>query len=515
MYNKYLAYFDPPQSGSNQHYKSLIKGVEVFIRNDLNKNNNKQNSMKTTLAAATESSHFGLYKYRNDAFMLKALENKYQTEELVLICYLPIFIRDAVIPKFVTHLAHSADKMADFAMQNEGTKNTLTTDIVNLFLSSDYENYAIQLLQQLSSRVLCPAQLCNKVYEQEKQLLTSWEALKKDIWSFFTSYPIEEKLMRLIFSVVTKTVLLLKMRLLVCITGFLPTSLELKPDIFSTHLENEGGDCHDIRHSILTAIVAGNQTLFKAVPAEQIYGDYYYSLSFQALQLKIEETLHFLPSRFHLGVIMDGNRRWGNQTGLPGHYFGTQKTEEFLQWLMKIKNIEEATLFCLSYDNLIKRSRSEIDDLEVLLRTYIAHLISSANKLSQELEILVIGEIDGLSETTQQALHALEETYNLKEPGNIPRIRRRLNLAIAYDPMKDAERFLKNPSGIGIGTKQLRTDIDYVIRCGDVIRTSGFFPLRTLYSEWLFLPTLWPDMTFNLFLDSLQNLGQRSRRYGS
>jgi undecaprenyl diphosphate synthase len=60
-----------------------------------------------------------------------------------------------------------------------------------------------------------------------------------------------------------------------------------------------------------------------------------------------------------------------------------------------------------------------------------------------------------------------------------------------------------------------RTQIDLVIRSGGQLRSSGFFPLQTLYSEWIYLDELWPDMTqehinqaINLFLTRKRNFGK-------
>jgi len=210
-----------------------------------------------------------------------------------------------------------------------------------------------------------------------------------------------------------------------------------------------------------------------------------------------DEKLSFLPDKLHLGIIMDGNRRWGKINHLPGHFFGCQKTEEVLQWFFKIQNIQELTLYCLSIDNLNKRDNHEIQSLERLLQIYLSKL-----QMQNQFKIKVIGETHLLSQETQRIIKFVEDN----QPHNdciMSKVQTKtLNLAIAYDPLND-------PIG-----KLLGKDIDYVIRFGNVMRTSGFFPLNTLYSEWLFLPILWPDINLKTFINCLIDLGKRERRYG-
>lgn len=95
----------------------------------------------------------------------------------------------------------------------------------------------------------------------------------------------------------------------------------------------------------------------------------------------------------------------------------------------------------------------------------------------------------------------------------MPSVRKRLNLAIAYDPVKDARRVTTVDADIS-PDNMLDSQIDWVIRCGDVQRTSGFFPLNTMYAEWTFLPQMWPEMTHQLFLNTLDSFTQRERRFG-
>ena len=56
---------------------------------------------------------------------------------------------------------------------------------------------------------------------------------------------------------------------------------------------------------------------------------------------------------YHMGIIMDGNRRYAKSLGLPkwkGHKFGAEKTESVIEWAYDL-NIPELTLYTFSAQN--------------------------------------------------------------------------------------------------------------------------------------------------------------------
>src|SRR5665811_1236924 len=70
----------------------------------------------------------------------------------------------------------------------------------------------------------------------------------------------------------------------------------------------------------------------------------------------------------HVGVILDGNRRWAKSFGEPaatGHQRGADKIAELLQWSEDV-GVEVVTLWMLSTDNLT-RAQSELDELLTII----------------------------------------------------------------------------------------------------------------------------------------------------
>ena len=405
------------------------------------------------------------HKYKHDPFIKSIIENPnmYNSEEIVLLGYLPIIIIKSS-PKII--------------QQN----------LEACFLGHTYKEHIKNILDKLNMK-----------------LITNWIFLKDELWIFIQSLLQEYMdIQRNLFKIILKTILLLKMRLLICIENFFPETLIIPKDIFKTYLcEEDLFDLPEIKHTILTIMMTMNQTLLHpGTVGERIYSDN------DILMNYITETFTFIPEDIHLGIIMDGNRRWGKVKRLPGHFFGTCKTEELLRWTLKITNIEELTLYCLSIDNLEKRNIEELQILETLLQIYLSQLIESKSTLQKNLEIIVIGEVERLSDKTRLLIDEIHKEYGEETKYR----RKRLNLAIAYDPIKDSKRILTEKN-TRFNT-YLRRPIDYVIRCGDVTRTSGFFPLNTIYSEWLFLSIMWPDMSYEILINCLKEFGDRQRRFG-
>lgn len=79
-------------------------------------------------------------------------------------------------------------------------------------------------------------------------------------------------------------------------------------------------------------------------------------------------------------------------------------------------------------------------------------------------------------------------------------------LALAYDPLKDISRKVESSTV---------DPIDLVIRTSGEKRTSGFFPIETLYSEWIFHPKLFPDFRMGDLTQALAEYSMRDRRYGA
>lgn len=201
----------------------------------------------------------------------------------------------------------------------------------------------------------------------------------------------------------------------------------------------------------------------------------------------------------HVGLIMDGNRRWARAHGHSdvgaGHRAGAEHLTDLLQWLAP-RGIDHASAYVLSADNIRKRSSLEVGFLFRLIENVIPERVRAAERW----RLHVSGDLDLLPPTTRQALlDAVDETC--ERPGH-------LTLAIGYDARSDILAALRRAVTALPGTdaadlsveavsKHLSggptKQIDLIIRTGGDARISGFFPWQSTRAELYVAQCAWPD----------------------
>ena len=227
----------------------------------------------------------------------------------------------------------------------------------------------------------------------------------------------------------------------------------------------------------------------------------------------------------HVGVIIDGNRRWARAFGNPpatGHEAGANKISEFLHWCDDI-GVEVVTVWMLSTDNL-SRPAEELDPLLAIIQQSVEELTEIGRW-----RIHPVGALDLLPGPTAEALkHA--ETATSKVDGML------VNVAVGYGgrrELADAVRsLLLEEAAKGISLEELadRVDVehiaehlytkgqpdpDLVIRTSGEQRLGGFLLWQSALSEFYFCEALWPDFRHVDFLRAIRSYAQRERRYGA
>jgi len=218
----------------------------------------------------------------------------------------------------------------------------------------------------------------------------------------------------------------------------------------------------------------------------------------------------------HLGIILDGNRRWAKERGLPafeGHRKGLGKIKEVAKWC-KEKGIKVLTLFIFSTENW-KRSKKEVDYLMVLAKRAMTVDVKEMTK--HGIKMRVIGERERLPESVQEAVEKAEKTTR-KNKEMI------LNFALSYggrgeivDAVKRIVKSKISPKRISekLISKNLWTsDLDLVIRTGKEQRLSNFLIWQAAYSELYFLKKYWPGFNKRDLNKALSEYARRQRRFG-
>jgi len=218
----------------------------------------------------------------------------------------------------------------------------------------------------------------------------------------------------------------------------------------------------------------------------------------------------------HLGIILDGNRRWAKEKGLSafeGHKKGLDNIKKVINWC-KEKGIKTLTLFVFSTENW-KRPKNEVDYLMKLAEKMELHF-NEASK--QNVKIRVIGQRDGLSPKVQKSINKLEElTKNNKAMT--------LNLALSYGGRAEIVEAVKsvikqkipvdNINEALISKNLWTSDLDLIIRTGKEQRISNFLIWQAAYSELYFLKKYWPDFNKKDLEEAISEYVRRQRKFGA
>jgi len=235
----------------------------------------------------------------------------------------------------------------------------------------------------------------------------------------------------------------------------------------------------------------------------------------------IDQNL-ILNRKLHVGLILDGNRRFAKKNGLSnGHLFGSFNAIRIIHYLYNY-GIKECTLYVLSYDNFIKRSSGEKKIIFTIIYSYLLELINYIVTCNN-VYVQFIGEIDILPENIRIRILDIKKLCETKNINDCYII----NYAIAYDgrreifySMKDI--FKENKYGMDINniisnsnSMWLKRDIDLVIRSGGTKRMSAFFPWQTTYSEWYFLNKFWPEVNEEDIYEIINNYNNTLLNFGA
>ena len=256
----------------------------------------------------------------------------------------------------------------------------------------------------------------------------------------------------------------------------------------------------------------------------------------------------------HIGIILDGNRRYAEKYGFDniskGHKKGADKLDEVLSWCLEL-DIKIVTVWALSTDNF-KRSKDEVEHLFEIIKSQLEYYIDSKFINENKIRISVIGKRELLPNDLMSAINKLEE--KTKDYSNL-----RLYIALGYggrqeicdalikfisDNISDVSRlnYAKNISEIDEDkinnyasnsedyyylsniitveniSKYLYAkdspDPDLIIRTSGEVRLSGFLLWQSAYSEFYFCDAYWPEFREIDFLRAIRSYQSRHIRAG-
>ena len=248
----------------------------------------------------------------------------------------------------------------------------------------------------------------------------------------------------------------------------------------------------------------------------------------------------------HVGVILDGNRRWAKSMGFgaaQGHKRGADKIEEFLGWAEQM-GVQVVTLWLLSTDNL-SRDPAELSPLLDI----IAHAVDELAETGRW-SLRLVGAVDLLPEPLAERLRAAVVRSRPASAGasesdgaaghavktaEVEGRRMQVNIAVGYggrQEIADAVReLLRERAAAGASLEEVaaslseeditehlytkgQPDPDLVIRTSGEQRLSGFLLWQSVHSEYYFCEVNWPAFRRVDFLRALRDFASRERRLG-
>lgn len=249
------------------------------------------------------------------------------------------------------------------------------------------------------------------------------------------------------------------------------------------------------------------------------------ALVYRAYERRLERDVRAGELPRHVGLILDGNRRWARAMGYEdtaeGHRRGAEKIDELLAWCIDL-DIPVVTLWLLSTENL-SRDPQEVGELLHVIEETVGRLARRP-----PWRIRALGALDLLPDSTRGALESAEE----RTAGRTGPL---LNIAVGYGGRQEiadaTRRMLEAFAAEGIDAAEAAKrvtpeeiarylytagipDPDLIVRTSGEIRLSGFLLWQSAHSEYYFCDPFWPDFRRIDFLRAVRAYQQRRRRFG-
>jgi tritrans,polycis-undecaprenyl-diphosphate synthase [geranylgeranyl-diphosphate specific] len=226
----------------------------------------------------------------------------------------------------------------------------------------------------------------------------------------------------------------------------------------------------------------------------------------------------------HIGIIIDGNRRWARARGMKpwmGHWKGVKNLEKILNDCLEL-NVPEVSVYTLSTENL-KRSKRELDELFKIFYHYFDEWEKEKDDgflEKYQVKVRFIGDLERLPPKLVRTMgRIMRKTAKYQK--------RALNILIAYgskfeikEAMKKiAEKIIKT-GGIEISEKDIeanlfvKTPIDLLIRTGGANRLSNFMLWQNSYAELYFTKKYWPDFSKKDLIKAIDWFNKQQRNFG-
>ena len=243
------------------------------------------------------------------------------------------------------------------------------------------------------------------------------------------------------------------------------------------------------------------------------------SLEFRIYIFMLETKKQNIPN--HIGIIMDGNRRWAKERNLPtfeGHQKGYEKVKSAPEWFFS-RGVKILSVYAFSTENW-NRQQNEVNYLmKLLLHAVEFDLLEQAKKNGYK--ILISGRFEELpGDLPAKCLNIMTET----KTNNRGIVNVCLNYGGRVEIVDAVRKLIKNKVELeqvheGMIKKYLYngdlSDPDIIVRTSGEERLSGFLTWQSVYSELFFIKKYWPDFEESDAEIILKEYAARKRRHGA
>jgi len=221
----------------------------------------------------------------------------------------------------------------------------------------------------------------------------------------------------------------------------------------------------------------------------------------------------------HVGLILDGNRRWAKAHGLPsleGHRRGYDNIKTIADYAFK-RGVRILTIYAFSTENW-QREKREVEYLLKLFRIFVTKELKIFKK--REVKINFFGRRPDFDLNLQAGMKRAEQETKKNTRGI-------LNICLSYGGRDEIVRAVKKIISKKVAAAKISEELiaanldsaglpdpDLIIRTSGEERLSGFLTWQSVYSELYFTKVYWPDFKAQDFEIALKEYNRRSRRYG-
>lgn len=218
----------------------------------------------------------------------------------------------------------------------------------------------------------------------------------------------------------------------------------------------------------------------------------------------------------HVGIIMDGNRRWAKEQGkkpIEGHLAGANRIIELAKYIINKKNVKYLSVFAFSTENF---GRSEVE-VSYLMGLIVRFFKERLNELKESnIKVIFSGRNNPLPKNVQNVIADVTKLTENNTSGT-------LNICLNYG----ARTEILDAINKIIESKKKVTEeefnnylyhnlpnLDFVIRTSGEQRLSNFMLWQASYAELYFPKVHFPDFDEKEFDLAILEYNNRNRRFG-